>query len=334
MPISGKLRAIADINIAVAALAINDALMRFALQSVPVSEAMALRGILTVALMGLIVMRIEPVPFQVCVRDRRVLALRTVAEVLCSVTFLLALVHMNLANLSAIQQALPLAATLCAAAILGEAIGRYRLFAIALGFGGVLLIVRPGTSEFTGWSLLALASMLASVVRDLATRRFSRSLPTALIAMMSAAGVTTLGLAGLAFESWHWPTGPELLSLASASVALSVGYIFTVRAMRRVDIGFIAPFRYIGLLWAIGLGWAFFGALPDGLALVGAATVVASGLFVCGREYHLHRRTRRAARAAGVPARRFPERRRALVDNPCDSPYTPHTRAKAASLKV
>ena len=287
MPISGNLRGIFDINIAIAALAANDALMKLALATVPISEAMALRGLVTVFLMLLILTRAGPVQWHVDRRDRGVLLLRTAAEVLCSVTFLLALPHMKLANLSAIQQALPLTVTLCAAVLLGEAVGRYRVLAIMLGFGGVLMIVRPGTGDFNGWSGMALAAMLATVLRDLATRRFSGALPTSVIALASAAGVTALGFSGLSIESWRVPTTDEVTLLALAGAALSIGYHFTIRAMREVPVALIAPFRYAGLLWAIALGWGVFGSFPDRMTVMGATIVMMTGSFICMREMRL-----------------------------------------------
>ena len=65
------------------------------------------------------------------------------------------------------------------------------------------------------------------------------------------------------------------------------GYFFSIQVMRVGDIGFIAPFRYTGLLWALLLGWVVFGDWPGALTLIGAGIVVATGVFTLYRERKL-----------------------------------------------
>ena len=89
--------------------------------------------------------------------------------------------------------------------------------------------------------------------------------------------------------------GAEAAKIGCASLALVVGYLLAVMVMRVGDIGVVAPFRYTSLLWAIVLGWMLFGTLPDGLTLIGAGIVVATGLYTLARE----RQRRRAAAVAG-----------------------------------
>jgi S-adenosylmethionine uptake transporter len=93
-----------------------------------------------------------------------------------------------------------------------------------------------------------------------------------------------LGGVGTAIEGWQPVTGHDLMLIAGASVALIVGYLTSVMTMRVGEIGFVAPFRYMALLWAIVLGWLAFGQLPDALTLFGAALVVATGIFTFWRE--------------------------------------------------
>jgi drug/metabolite transporter (DMT)-like permease len=290
MALSDNSRGILYMNIAMATFILNDTFMKLATQSVPLSQAIAMRGTLTVVLL-LILGRIMGVrQWGAAPVDRPVLALRTVAEVAATITFLLALRQMPLANLSAILQSLPLAVTLGAALLLGEPVGWRRMTAILIGFCGVLLIVRPGTEGFNIWSVLGLASVACVVVRDLATRRFSTSLPSVTIALYSAVAVTILGYAGLGLEDWAMVTTTEASLLAGASSMLIIGYLFIVMAMRGGDVAIIAPFRYVALIWAIGLGWLAFGVFPSGWTLLGAGIVVATGLYTYLREFQLQRR--------------------------------------------
>ena len=119
--------------------------------------------------------------------------LRVVGEVMATVTFLIALAQLPIANVSAVLQALPLAVTMGAALIYGETVGWRRWLAIAAGFAGVAIIVRPGLEGFSAYSLVALVCVGFCTVRDLATRRIPERIPTLLISTVTAAAVSICG---------------------------------------------------------------------------------------------------------------------------------------------
>ena len=288
MPISDNMRGVLYMNIAMLAFTVNDSFMKAITQDVPLFQAILIRGGLTVAVLALIAAitsgGLDMLPKG---RDRGVLTIRTIAEVGGTVFFLQALIHMPLANLSAIMQSLPLAVPLTAALVFGAHIGWRRMLAIGIGFTGVLLIIKPGTTGFDIWSMFGLGSVACVVVRDLATRELSRAVPSVAVALWAAIAVTILGLAGVAAQGWQSITAHQFIMLAGASSALIVGYLFIVMVMRVGDIGFVAPFRYMALLWAILFGWVLFGSLPDGWTLLGAAIVVATGIYTLWRERKL-----------------------------------------------
>ena len=288
MPISDNTRGVLYMNIAMLAFTVNDSFMKAITQDVPLFQAILIRGGLTVAVLALIAAitsgGLDMLPKG---RDRAVLTIRTIAEVGGTVFFLQALVHMPLANLSAIMQSLPLVVPLTAALVFGDHIGWRRMLAIGIGFTGVLLIIKPGTTGFDIWSMFGLGSVACVVVRDLATRELSRAVPSVAVALWAAIAVTILGLAGVAAQGWQSITAHQFIMLAGASSALIVGYLFIVMVMRVGDIGFVAPFRYMALLWAIVFGWVLFGSLPDGWTLIGAAIVVATGIYTLWRERKL-----------------------------------------------
>ena len=288
MPISDNTRGVLYMNIAMLAFTVNDSFMKAITQDVPLFQAILIRGGLTVAVLALMAAitsgGLDMLPKG---RDRAVLTIRTIAEVGGTVFFLQALVHMPLANLSAIMQSLPLVVPLTAALVFGDHIGWRRMLAIGIGFTGVLLIIKPGTTGFDIWSMFGLGSVACVVVRDLATRELSRAVPSVAVALWAAIAVTILGLAGVAAQGWQSITAHQFIMLAGASSALIVGYLFIVMVMRVGDIGFVAPFRYMALLWAIVFGWVLFGSLPDGWTLIGAAIVVATGIYTLWRERKL-----------------------------------------------
>ena len=291
MPVSDNPRGALFMCISMFAFTLNDSLMKSATQTLPLFQSMAIRGVLTIA--GLLVVahvtggiRLLPA----APRDRRRVALRSLAEVVATVLFLLALRQMPLANISAILQSVPLMVTLAAALFLGETVGWRRMTAICVGFLGVLLIVRPGGADFDLWSVLALASVVGVVARDLVTRGISHAVPAATVAVWAALLVTLAGFVMSIPQGWVMPNAVELIKLAAAAGALVVGYTASVMTMRLGDVGFIAPFRYTSLVWALLLGWIGFGPLPDGVTLIGAGVVVASGLYTLWRERRLHAR--------------------------------------------
>lgn len=278
MPMSDNARGALYMNVAMLAFTLNDTCMKAVTETLPLFQAIALRGVLsTMALLGLgLVSGGLALP-----RGRALgaLSVRTLAEIGGTVFFLGALTQMPLANLSSIMQSMPLAVTLAAAVVFRERVSPAQLVAILLGLGGVMLIIRPGTAGFDIWSLMGLASVACVVVRDLSTRAMPSSLPSVTVAVAASAAVALTGIGVTAVQGWQGISLHELALVAGAAVFLVVGYLFVVKMMRVGHIGTIAPFRYTALLWALLLGWTMFGTFPDHLTLIGAAIIVATGLF-------------------------------------------------------
>ncbi|WP_444667486.1 DMT family transporter [Cereibacter changlensis] len=292
MQISDNVRGALYMNVAMAAFTLNDACMKAVAQSLPLFEAVALRGLISIPLLFLVGALTGGLMLRLPRRDARIVSIRALAEVGATITFLTALIHLPLANLSAIMQSTPLAVTLAAALFLREPVGWRRMLAISIGFCGVLIIIRPGGSGFDGWGMLGLASVCCVVLRDLSTRQLSRAVPSVTVALWSSVVITGMGLVGATVGGWQPATLAHMAVLALSAGTMVVGYLFVIMVMRVGDISFVAPFRYTALLWAILLGWLVFGSLPDLWTVVGSAIVVATGLFTLYRESRL-----RAAKA-------------------------------------
>ncbi|WP_159963869.1 DMT family transporter [Profundibacterium mesophilum] len=271
------------------AFTINDACMKALSSSVPLFEAVFLRGSGVTVMLLFLAWASGGLRHRPSARDGWLILLRTCAEIAAAGFFLTALFNMPIANVTAILQAIPLTVSLAGALFLGEALGWRRLTAITVGFAGVLLIVRPGGEGFTGHSLLALASVLCVTVRDLAARRMSRGLPSLSVALAAAVGVTIAAGIGSLFQGWVPLPPVAALQLAGATGFVLAGYVFSVSAMRIGELGVVAQFRYVSLLVALILGLAVFGDWPSGLTLAGAAVIVGTGLFTLSRERKLRR---------------------------------------------
>ena len=153
-----------------------------------------------------------------------------------------------------------------------------------LGFAGVLLIVRPLGADFNIYALAALAAVASITLRDLMTRQISRSVPGLAVTVLTSLTITTMGGIGTAFSDSVPVPWEHVAVLCGGSMFLLVGYYAGVEAMRVGEIGSVSPFRYTNLVWAIVLGFAIFGEIPDLLTWIGAAIIVLSGLYTLHRQ--------------------------------------------------
>ncbi len=286
-PLVENMRGAALMMAAMAAFVLNDTLMKLVSSDMNLFQSIFLRGIGTTIFFLLIawyqgVLRYRPAP-----ADRRIMAWRTLGDMGQMVCFLTALFHMPIANVSAILQSLPLAMSFAAALFLKEPVGLRRYTAIGAGFFGVLLIVRPGTEGFNIYSLVALTTVIFVVLRDLSTRRLHRSVPTIFVTLVTSVAVTVLSGTLSVFQGWAEVQPGNLLLLGGAAVFVSFGYLFIVMSMRTGDIAFVSPFRYTMLVWALLIGLFVFGDVPRPLTLLGAAIIVASGIYTFYRERRL-----------------------------------------------
>lgn len=291
MALSPNMRGALFMSIAMAGFTINDSLVKLVSTSMNMGQAMLLRGIFATALLALLMSGNNGARGRPGLLMHKCVVIRVLCEIGATVTFLLALFNLPIANVHAVLQALPLGVTMGAALVFSEPVGWRRWSAIFAGFLGVLIIVRPGFEGFSTWSLLAVATVIFCVVRDLATQRIPPDTPTALVSAATSFAVMACGaVLVLPFGGWSPLTLPTTAALFAAAVALVVAYQFIITALRSGDISFMAPFRYTGLIWAIALGFFVFGDVPDGMMLLGAAIVVASGLYALYREQVVDRK--------------------------------------------
>ena len=289
-PLSDNMRGAALMTGAMVTFTINDSFTKALGDVLPLWQLIFLRGIGVTLCLVVMARLMGQLRFDLSRRDWAYMWLRTAGEIGGAYFFITALFNMPIANVSAIMQVLPLSVSLAGALFMAEALGWRRLVAILVGFGGVMLIVRPGGADFNIYSLYALAAVASVTLRDLVVRKLSRSVPSLMVSLVAAVGVTVFaGLASLA-EDWQPMTFVQATHLGGATVFVIFGYIFSVAAMRVGEIGFVAPFRYTSLLTAIVLGMLVFNEFPSALTLTGAGIVVATGIFTLLRERHLRLR--------------------------------------------
>lgn len=196
--------------------------------------------------------------------ERR-LMIRTGFEIMGRLFFALSLAFNTLSTTSAILQAAPLVVMLGAGLILGERIGPRRWIAMAVGFFGVMLILRPTPDAFTPTTIFAVLGMLGFAGRDLATRT---SPPEVHATQLNLLGFATVALAGIVlilFEPGRpaLPTAQGAAMITGTALAGVMGYSALTAAMRTGEVSIVAPFRYFRLIVALAIAMTIFGERPD-----------------------------------------------------------------------
>jgi len=280
---------------AMAAFAVNDMVMKLTAQRYALGEVITVRGAIATVLVGSIMLAMGKIT---TLRYVSPLVLsRTMFDGLAMVLFTTALIHMPLAELSAINLVSPLIITAAAVVLFKEEVGWRRWTAIAVGFLGTLLIIRPTAGAFNAWALLGVATAFAGVARDMITRLLNPRIPSIMISFLAAFGSMLIGpVMGLA-EQWRPMALFDVGMLAISAAFVASGHMLVVIAFRgHIDVAAIAPIRYTLLIWAGICGYLAFGELPDRFGIAGSLLIVASGLYALHREV-----VRRRSVAAAVP---------------------------------
>ena len=274
----------------VSAYVINDAFMKLLFSEIALFQAVFLRSIITVPPILIMVWITKVAIRNLSKQDKRLILVRVGAEIFITITFLTALKHMPLANVTAILQALPLAITMAAALFLAEPVGWRRWSAILVGFVGVLIVVRPGLEGFNIYSLSAFMAIIFLTVREISTRKLKSEVPTITVVLSTAVGSTLFAGIMMIGSEWDTVSAVSWLLILGAAVAILIATLLSVMAMRIGEIGFVSPFRYTSMLGAIGLGILMFGDWPDQPTLVGTLIIVSTGIYTFHREQKVSRK--------------------------------------------
>lgn len=261
----------------------GDAAVKLAAAHLPTGEIIVVRGFFATLVIGAMITASGAAAKARLVFHPLVL-LRAGVEAFIITAFISALTLLQLADIVAITQAAPLITALILVAVYGERFGWRRWSAIAAGFIGVLLVVKPGPQGLQPAAALALAVAVGIALRDLITRRIPAVIPSLIITLATTEAAVLAGLGLGLTETWVMPRGVGFLLLIAAAVATTVGNYFVVIAFRGTDAGVVSPFRYIIVIFALLMGYAVWRELPDIPALAGTALIVASGVFMIYRE--------------------------------------------------
>lgn len=211
---------------------------------------------------------------------------RGLVMLIAGVSFVSGLQYLSLATMTSINFVSPFLITILSIFILGERVGHHRWVAIAIGFTGALIVIRPGAESFHPASFFALTAALCWAIGVVVTRLVQdtdHAVTTLFYTVALGVVITSF------FVNLFWqPLGLRgWMLLAGIGLFSTLGQLLMMAALRHASPSVIAPFTYTQLLWATLFGYIIFGDFPDSYTWLGSVVIIASGLYVWHRERQL-----------------------------------------------
>ena len=214
--------------------------------------------------------------------------------------FAYTLKYLGIAEMHTIFACFPLIITVLSVPILGEQVGWRRWLAVSVGFIGTLIIIQPGSGVFSPFAMTALACALMFAIYNIITRKVSRqdSLETSLLYFGVVGFLVTL-LAVPFF--WQPMSNTEILWLLMISIISIFSHLLLIKSLELAPAVILQPFNYFILVWAMVIGYSFYGEILETTTLIGTSLVIGSGVYIARREYLVARAHRRRLRKAMYP---------------------------------
>ena len=264
--------------VAMGCYVLNDVFVKLAAQSLPPGQVLAVRGAFA-SVFVLAIARGTRAGWLAALRP--LIGVRCGLEITTALTSVIALSLAPLATVSTLMMTAPLMIAATAMVLRWEPWRGRRLLATAAGFAGVLLVIQPsvGLNVPAAGHACALLCAASLAARDLVTRRIPAAIPSATIAVATTLAVCLAGLLLGLVERWTPLTRHELAVLAAAAGCAALGNYALIVACRGVDLSVVTPFRYSLIVWAMLLGYAIWGDIPQHHAALGVVLIIAAGAF-------------------------------------------------------
>src|ERR1700726_4553926 len=280
---SARLAGIGLMVLAVFMFSFGDALGKFFVATYSVGQLLLLRGAAALILLSPLIWRGR----QEFWRLQRpwLQLLRAILSTLEVAAFFLATVYLPLADVITYYLAAPIFVTALSAIVLREQVGWRRWSAVLIGFGGVLIALRPSAQTISWPAMIALGGSLSFAILMLITRSL-RATPDIVLASSQFAGTFLLGALMSPF-GWVTP-GFGSLGLFAAAGCISVRALLCVnRSLKLAPASVVVPYQYSMIVWAVMFGYVVFGDVPSWPTIVGAAIIIGAGLYIFLREQNL-----------------------------------------------
>lgn len=216
-------------------------------------------------------------------RAARVHALRAALLIAATFCFFAALKWLPIADALAVFFVNPLLVTALSPLILGERVGPRRWAAVAVGFCGTLIIIRPGFQQINPGMIYALGSGTCLALYLLVTRRISGR-DAAMVTTYRTSLLGALICSALVLPVWQEPTGQQWLMFLALGFFSTLGHGLIVMAYDRAEASLLAPLAYTEIIMAVVAGWWFFGDFPDRYTFAGLAVLIGCAIYISARE--------------------------------------------------
>jgi S-adenosylmethionine uptake transporter len=261
--------------------ALNDALGKWLVASFSVGQVVLIRSIGFFLVLAPMLLRQEKgTVFRI--RSPWLVFLRAVLTTVDTACFYAAVVYLPLADVMSFYMAAPIYVAALSHFFLGENVGWRRWLAIAIGFCGVLIMLKPSSSAFSIAAAYALVGSLAFAV-SLILSRFLRGTSDATLVTWQTIGGVVLG-AVLTIGAWKTPSMLELFELLLLGIVSCAAHLMITRSLKLAPASTLAPLQYTMLIWGALLGYVIFGDVPGSRIWIGSAIVVLAGLFIFHRQ--------------------------------------------------
>ena len=283
MPLTGNLRSILAMLIAVAFFSVMDSILKTLAGSYPATQVVAMRGLCALPLVWLYTIWRKETGALLKVRWR-LHFLRGAIGILMLSLFTFALRELGLAEAYTIFFVAPLLITILSIPVLKETVSPRHWVTIGVGMVGVVIALRPDQDAFFSIGALAvLGAASCYAISAITGRVLSRTEPSVTLVFWNTT-MLAVGAGLIAWPNWiailpaHWPI------LAALAVTGFVGQLAITEAFRHGQASAVAPFEYTALAWAIGLDWLLWKTVPDHATLLGGAIIIGSGLYLIRKE--------------------------------------------------
>ena len=283
MLVNPSIKGAALMSLCTACYVVSDVFMKYVSREIDLYQITFLRGFI-VTLILLVFCFILKVSLKIpSNKDKIIILVRSVFEVLMIYSFLTALFNMNIANANAVLQLIPLVVLFGSFLFLGKQLKQNEIIAVLFGLIGAIIVIRPGASDFNFYSIFALLAVASMSVRDLVTVNLNKKIPSLLVAFYSSLLITIVSFL-LSSEKGGFMELKDPMFIFYSAVLVSIGYIAAVAAMRFGEVTFVSPFRYTALLWAIVLGFLFFSEIPKLTTIFGGLIIIFAGIYLVYNE--------------------------------------------------
>lgn len=261
----------------------STALSKWQVATYPFTEVLLFRSVVSLIVCALLIL---PWTGMAVFRTKRIGAHfgRSVTQTGAQSCILIALSMMPIAGAMAINFSAPLFATLFAAFFLGERVGLPRASALLVGFCGVLLVVSPGADTFGVGAIFAVANAVLYGSVTAAVRGMSQTESAETLTIYQMGFMTLFFMLATPAFGFTTPSGTDAIAMIAGGICNGFGQYWWTRALTLAPPSAIGPFYYFSLVWAIVLGFMFWGDIPTLSLLAGSGIVVGSGLFLLWRE--------------------------------------------------